>query len=261
MNKTACTINPYAVAGREILHRLRWDLRAESWRSRRGLVALKDSHRDQMALILCNGPSLNSVDFECLKGTFCFGLNKIHLLFDRTGFRPSAIVCMNYRVIEQTADFYNRTDIPLFLNRTGIHLVRGGRGRIFLHATSLSRAFARDCSISIHPGYTVTYAAMQLAYHMGFKRVALVGCDHHFNRQGPAGMLGMAEGRDPDHFDPRYFSDVPWILPDLAESEISYRMALDVYRAAGRELVNATVGGKLEILPRMPLEQFLRESR
>ena len=41
------------------------------------------------------------------------------------------------------------------------------------------------------------------------------------------------------------------------ESEISYRMADRVFRASGRRLVNATDGGRLEILPRMALTDFL----
>ncbi len=60
---------------------------------------------------------------------------------------------------------------------------------------------------------------MQLAFHMGFKEVALVGCDHSFATKGPAYKTVIAGKEDPDHFDPNYFSGgVKWDLPSIAAS-------------------------------------------
>ena len=112
--------------------------------------------------------------------------------------------------------------------------------------------------MGIHQGNTVTYVAMQLAFHMGFQDVALVGCDHSFAVSGPANKTVVAEGMDQSHFDPNYFSNGDkWQLPDLDESESSYRKASQVYSAHGRRLVNATVGGKLDVLERVSLGSFL----
>jgi hypothetical protein len=251
------TVNPYRIGCHEMLSRLRWDLSLESWRSRKKLRALKDSHGGEKAIILCNGPSLNRVDLDLLRSTYCFGLNKIHLLFQRTSFRPSSIVAVNPFVIQQTAGFYNETEIPLFLSSVGVGTVRGAINRIFIHPTALHRRFARDCSISFYEGHTVTYAAIQLAYHMGFSDVALIGCDHYFETRGPGGLVVQGSDKDRNHFDPNYFANVPWQLPDLLASEVSYRMADNIFTASGRRLVNATDGGQLEILPRMTLGSFL----
>lgn len=255
--KRPSSVNPYRVCKGEILRRLCWDLRPESWASRSKLKALRDSRRGEKAVILCNGPSLNRVDFDLLRGTYCFGLNKIHLMFSRTDFRPSCIVSVNPLVIEQTANFFNATDIPLFLDSRALCVVKPNERRVYLPFTTLSRTFARDCGMSIYQGNTVTYVALQLAFHMGFHSVAIVGCDHYFRRSGAANKSVDADASDPDHFDPSYFANVRWQLPDLFESEIAYRMADNVFRASGRWLVNATDGGKLEILPRMPLREFL----
>ena len=253
----AGSINPYRFAVAEFMRRLQWDLNPESRRSRARLHALKDSHVGKKGVILCNGPSLNKVDFRLLEGTYCFGLNKIFLMFQRSDFRPSCIVAVNRLVIEQSAQFYNETAIPLFLDSRATDIIHPATLRVFMPYTMLSRFFARDCSLSIYQGNTVTYVALQLAFHMGFSEVALVGCDHHFETTGPANLTVQAGTRDPNHFDPGYFADVPWQLPDLMESEISYRMADRVFRASGRRLVNATDGGRLEILPRMALTDFL----
>jgi len=75
---------------------------------------------------MCNGPSLNEVDFDMLdeSGVFTFGLNKINLLFNRTSLRPSVIVAVNPFVIEQNSEFYNKTDTPLFLDSISRRWVR-----------------------------------------------------------------------------------------------------------------------------------------
>ncbi len=127
----------------------------------------------------------------------------------------------------------------------------------FLHSISPS-GFARDCSWSIHEGHTVTYVAMQLAFHMGFHEVALVGCDHNFAVKGAANATVVSGDRDDSHFDPNYFAGgMKWQLPDLFESEVAYTRAKNMYAAFDRRIVNATEGGVLTIFERQSLGQFL----
>lgn len=251
------TINPYRTGLALILKRLAWDFHPYAWVSRSRLRALIDSHKSQSAIILCNGPSLNSVDFESLRGIFTFGLNKINLLFDRSPFRPSALVTINKLVTQQNAEFLNTTDLPLFIDFAARRFVNARSTVTFLHSAAIPK-FARDCSVSICQGSTVTFVAMQLAFHMGFQRVALVGCDHTFAVKGPPNATVIAHGPDGSHFDPRYFSDgQAWQLPDLTASEYFYALAAEQYRLAGRTLVNCTNGGRLELLERCSLARFI----
>lgn len=252
----AGTINPYRHAAYELLGRLAWDLRPESWRSRRALAALRDRHAGR-AVILCNGPSLLRSDLSLLGGVYCLGLNKINLLFDRSPFRPSCVVAVNPLVLEQNAAFFNATAIPLFLDAGALGLVRPRPGVVFLHSSD-QRKFARDVSVSVHQGSTVTFVAMQLAFHLGFRELALIGCDHSFGARGPAHKIVEGGAEDRDHFDPRYFAGQRWELPNLADSEAGYAMADEVFRAAGGAIVNCTEGGALELLSRMPLADFVR---
>jgi len=251
------SINPYLTCAYDVFWRLAWDVKPESWRSRARLKHLKDSHRGEKAVIMCNGPSLNRVDFESLSGVYCFGLNKINLMFEKTAFRPSCIVAIDMLVIEQNAAFYNATEIPLILPQDAVDFVKSGPDRIFVHLTGARRRFSGDSSMSINGGHTVTNVALHLAFHLGFDSVAIVGCDHHYNAKGPPGKVFQTDPSDTDHFDPRYWSSVPMKYANLFEMEVSYQQAFNYYRAHGRKLVNATDGGKLEILPRMALEEFL----
>jgi len=251
------TVNPYRHLVNSALERLRWDLNLNSWSSRKKIKAYKDKYKGQKAVILCNGPSLNKVDFDLLKGTFTIGLNKINLLFERTSFRPSIISVINGLVIEQNKDFYNETNIPVFVDYEGKQFVSPRENIIYLHS-SHQQKFARDVSVSVWKGGTVTFVAMQLAYHMGFENVALVGCDHYFNAQGAANQTAISTGKDDSHFDPNYFANgLKWQLPDIATSEYSYSLAKEAYEADNRKIYNATDGGYLEIFERRSLENFI----
>lgn len=250
-------INPYRIAWNLFKKRLRWDLKPESRISRKKLGQWKNRFEGQKAVIICNGPSLVNTDLSLLRDTFTFGLNKINLLFDKTDFRPSCIVSVNKFVIEQNAEFFSQTDIPLFLNHRGRKIIPRRKNTIFLHNMETSY-FSRDCSLSLYQGATVTYVALQLAFHMGFTDVALIGADHSFVNKGRPNSVVTTENEDKNHFDKNYFGKgVEWQLPDLVESERSYLLAREVYLAAGRRVVNATDGGKLEIFERTSLGDFV----
>jgi hypothetical protein len=258
MVKRRPTINPYREATKLLLRRIAWDVRPESWRSRRILRGWKDRFTKQKAVVVCNGPSLLKTDLSLLDGVFSFGLNKINLLFDRSVFRPSCIVAVNPFVIEQNADFFNSTSLPLFLDSVAVTrgLVGARESVVFMHSSS--NGFARDCSVSICQGHTVTYVAMQLAFHMGFREIALVGADHDFAVGGAPNKTVVSGERDESHFDPRYFAGgVKWQLPDLLESDVSYMRAKRTFEAFGGRIVNATEGGKLDVFERMELAEFV----
>lgn len=251
-------INPYYRAVSLLVNRIRWDLNPLSWTSRKRLRGLKNRYDGEKAVILCNGPSLLKSDFSLLNDVYTFGLNKINLLFDSTEFRPSCIVSTNRYVIQQNRDFYNSTGIRLFLESCALkNGVKPKDNIAFFHSANIDR-FARDCSFSLFEGYTVTFVALQLAFHMGFRDVALIGCDHEFSKKGPANMLVNADSNDRDHFHNRYFPEGEmWQLPDLDRSELYYKYAGNVYEAFNRKIVNATAGGKLEVFDRVDLVDFL----
>lgn len=256
------TINPYRTAASLIVDRLKWDLQPKSWVHRSKIKNMRNTRTGTKGLILCNGPSLNRVDFNELnrrsEGLTVFGLNKINLLFDKTDFRPDILVCVNPFVIEQNAKFFQETGIPLFLNSLGRHHVND-RKNVFYIPLAKVRKFAKDISMSVNAGYTVTFVAMQIAFHLGIRDLALVGCDHSFATKGFANKVVVSGEKDESHFDPNYFSrGAKWQLPDLAASEDFYSMAGEVFAGHGGRVVNCTEGGNLEIFERMELPRWLK---
>lgn len=255
--RVPAVINPYRTSAILLKNRLLWDLRWESWCSRRKIKKWHNKHLGEKAVIVCNGPSLLETNFDLLEGVFTFGLNKIDLLFDKSSFRPSCIVAVNQFVIEQNSDFYNATAIPLFLDSIAMQCVSPKSNIAYLHS-SAGLGFAQDCSMSVLQGHTVTFVAMQIAFHMGFKEVALIGCDHSFADRGPANAVAVSGETDANHFDPNYFAGgTKWNLPDLFESEVAYTRAKNMYHAHGRKIINATQGGKLDLFERSSLLEFV----
>lgn len=252
-------LNPYIYAIRLILSRIRWDVSFTAAKNRNLMRALKNSLANEKALLLCNGPSLNKVDFNSIpKNIYTVGLNKINLLFDKTAFRPDCIIATNMQVIEQNREFYNSTNIQLFLDSKAYTqgLIKQRNNIVFFHS-ALMPGFAKDCTCSINPQHTVTNTAFQILFHLGARDVGLAGIDHSFAVQGKANAMIEGVSQDFSHFDPNYFKDVKWQLPDLVESEIGYIRAKAVFSEAGGRVVNCTDGGELEIFPRISLDSFL----
>ena len=228
------------------------------WRreSLRRLAALKDIHRGKRAFIIGNGPSLKNTDLTKLKGEFTFGMNRIYLLFPELGFSTTYLCAVNDLVIEQTAADLAALKLPKFLSwRSRRFFPRDlslEQVPTFLYTTYESPSFARDVRGRVWESATVTNVALQLAFHMGFRQVILIGVDHSYNAAGRPNTTVTSQGDDPNHFSPAYFGKgFRWQLPDLDTSEIGYSFAREAYRAAGREVLDATVGGKLTIFPKV----------
>lgn len=234
------------------------------WRrqSIRRLAALKDSHAGERAFIIGNGPSLKKTDLSKLKDEFSFGLNRIYLMFPELGFQTSCLVSINDLVIEQCAEEMISLEIPRFFAWHSHHHFSQFSSQKdalpnFLYTTFTGPGFATDVRGRVWEGATVTNVALQLAFHMGFQQVILVGVDHNFTTKGPANTTVTSTGDDPNHFSPAYFGKgFRWQLPDLETSEIGYRMARQAYEFAGRKVVDATIGGKLTIFPKADYESL-----
>ena len=220
--------------------------------SARRIAELRDAYRGKRCFIIGNGPSLRNMDLSPLRDEITFGLNRIYLLFPELGFHTTFLVSINRLVLDQKIDEILEAAPTVFVNWWSRKLVPPGRHPILLRVTSLRPRFSRRPERGVWAGGTVTYASMQLAYHMGFEEVILIGVDHSFVDQGLPNRTVESTGPDQSHFDPEYFGEgFRWQLPDLETSEAAYRLARDAFAEDGRRILDATVGGKLDIFPKV----------
>lgn len=231
------------------------------------LEKFKDIHKGERCFIIGNGPSLKKTDLSLLKNEYTIGMNRIYLMFQELGFSTTYYLSINSLVIEQCADDIIELQAPKFLSwrsRGYIKNALNGEEELptepplsFLHTTYTGQKFAKDARGRLWEGATVTYVAMQLAFHMGFQQVILIGVDHSFSTKGKPNTTIVSAGDDPDHFDSKYFgTGFRWQLPDLDTSEIAYHRAKDEFAAANREILDATIGGQLMVYPKVEYQSL-----
>ena len=225
--------------------------------SKRKLAALKDIHRGERAFIIGNGPSLKQTDMSKLRGEYTFGVNRIYLMFPELGFPTSYYLSINSLVIEQCAEDIRSLPMPKFISWRSHRLISPADDLIYLHTTYTGPKFTKDVRGRVWEGATVTNVALQLAFHMGFQQAILIGVDHNYGAQGKPNTTVVSQGDDPDHFHKGYFGKgFRWQLPDLETSELGYRLARQAYENAGRQVLDATIGGKLTIFPKVEYDSL-----
>lgn len=234
------------------------------WRraSMETLTALKDQYKGERCFIIGNGPSLRKTNVSKLKDEYTFGMNRIYLAFEEWGFQTSFLTSVNDLVVEQCVDDFLALNMPRFFSwRSRKHFkpanVQPANLPTFLYTTYDGIKFSKDARYRIWEGATVTNVCLQLAYHMGFETAILIGVDHNFTSKGAANKTVVSDGDDPNHFDPRYFGKgFKWQLPDLDTSEIGYTIARANFEEDGRQILDATIGGKLQIFEKVAYDSL-----
>ncbi len=225
------------------------------------LRQFKDKHKGQDCFIIGNGPSLKNMDLSPLKEYHSFGQNKIFLIFEKVDLNLSYLVAVNKLIIEQSAQEFETIKCPVFVSYTAAKGIVKEKPNIQrLHTLNLW-SFYEDISQPICEGNTVTFVSLQIAYYMGFSRVFLIGVDHSFKQSGQSHETQVYKGEDENHFHPDYFKGQQWQLADVYGSEVSYHLANYFFTKDQRQIFDATVGGKLEVFPKISFEEALKMAR
>lgn len=208
-------------------------------------------------LVVGNGPSLNHTPLSEFAHVPSIGMNKIDLLFPRTTWRPCVIMCTNDMVSKQHWAEWQKLDIPVLLSWKGRWFIpRAVRRHFHYFLTLLARDFSDTPEQGFGAGYTVTYAALQFAYMCGANPVVMFGVDHSFVQKDKPSTYERREGPDVNHFDPNYFAaGTLWGIANLKESEHDYERARIAFEKDGRRVLDATIGGKLTIFPKISLDE------
>lgn len=241
-----------------------WETSAKAAANKERIAQLRNTHSGENCVIVCNGPSLRDINMTELTDHFKITMNRAYLSFSEWGWISDLHVSINGLVIEQFSRELGQLSIPLFTSYNYRRLFRGRKNTLFLRIpNSLGDRFETDLTGPISAGGTVTFAALQIAYYLGFKRAVIIGMDHRFSAKGtPNTTQDRIESADRDHFRPDYFpKGSKWQLPDLYRSELAYALARRAFEADGREVIDATVNGACDVFPKMSLEEALGHRR
>lgn len=192
------------------------------------------------------------MDLGCLRRETVIGLNKIYLGLARFRFYPRYLVAVNDKVISQSIDAFNELKCVKFISARNAAVMGEDALTHHIETSAPRKRFYRDIEEGVHEGWTVTYAALQIAFYMGFRDVYIIGMDHRYEYSGAPNASHRLSGNDPNHFDPGYFGGgQEWNNPDLEKSEASYRVARGEFEKDGRRILDATVGGGCEVFDKV----------
>ena len=228
-------------------------------------LKIKNIYEGERAFIIGNGPSLNKIDLNKLKSEVTIASNSIFLLFNETDFRPTFYTVEDTLVAEDRSKEINKLHgmykiFPIDLKKYLIpdeNTIYINFQRNYKNFPKFSSNFAKR----VYWGGTVTFLNLQLAYYLGSREVYLVGIDHNYKQPSPAdiveGNVITSQTADINHFDPEYFGPgYRWHDPKVDRMEQAYIEAKRFYESHGGKIYNATVGGKLEVFPRIDFNKL-----
>lgn len=256
------TAYPYHIPGRTYGYEIDW-VRDALATAKGRFASFRQERTSDIAILVGNGPSLNRTDLSLLRGQDVFISNYAinHPLLKKLA-RAAAVT--NYLIAEQEPYSFLMEDrmwkfYPFWLR----NILAPDAKTIFLNAQSGELFFSKNVLESVAWHSTVSFFWLQILYSAGYKKVLMIGFDNSYSQNADAkeGDLIKQEKDDPNHFDPNYFKGKSWQAADTVNMEKTYTLSKTAYEEDGRELVNCTAGGKLEVLRRSSLEVELESSK
>jgi len=238
----------------------------------RALRSFKDKYKGQRIFIIGNGPSLNKINFEQLKGEFTFGVNRINLLYDRTDWRPTFFTVNDWEVgPDNAAEISTHTKSHIFIPKRFEGMPHTEGSTIYSSINALQEDdFSWDATKGLVMGGTVLTLPIQLAAYMGFNPIYLIGVDVSYQVKSEVVQSGkvIADNQvkqflestaddDPNHFDPRYFGKgKKWHNPNPDKMKDGFSNMWRNLSKKNISLLNATIGGQLDSIPRVEFDSL-----
>lgn len=239
--------------------------------SKRYMEKLRDIHQGKRCYIIGNGPSLTLEDLNKLKNEFTFASNKIFLLYQKTNWRPTYYCVEDDLVFEQnqskiknikgSVKLFPRYAYDFFGDAEDVHyfnqLVIGSFKNPL--ANPEFPGFSEDAADKVYWGSTIVYTQIQLAAHMGFEEIYLLGVDFSYVLPEKKVSNYYISDGEKNHFIEKYREPgEKWNKPNLDVHTRSFMQALTSLESKGVKIFNSTRGGKLEIFQRQDLDHVLK---
>jgi hypothetical protein len=240
------------------------------YQNRRRLRKLHNAYMGQRCFIIGSGPSLAQTDLCRLEGEITIGSNALFLMFDKMGYHPTFYTVEDNLVAEDRAEQINhiKRTTKIFPRELAYCLLPDSNT---IYINFLYKNFKEFPKFTerfdkvVYWGGTVTYLNIQLAYYIGCREIYLIGIDHNY--EVPSSVDPLAEEEiiinsssiDVNHFHPDYFGPgYRWHNPRVDRMEKAYMAAKNFAVRHNMKIYNATIGGKLEIFPRISYESLFK---
>jgi hypothetical protein len=238
------------------------------------LRGLRGAHTGRRAFILGNAPSVGQMDLSKLKGEVTVAVNSAFRLFPKMGFVPGyscvsdrvrwsemgrdllaassgsqVFYCDDWEVPTPTTLF--RADeleqvllldrllwLPAWLSRLAFLRNRAG---LFTYSSTFARRFSWDLERGVCVGNSVIFLATQVAAYLGCNPIILIGVEMDYSQAA------------------KHFHDQRvWTPPMSYERDAKpwFELFYREMQARGVAWLNATIGGKVDVLPRVAYDSL-----
>lgn len=204
--------------------------------------------------VVGNGKSLNKHDLNLLVNEITYGVNRIHLIYPKTKWRPTHWVLMDrskWTESNQDILFHLKRGYLCYVREDIIRQDFSGYENYIPIKECDHIDIERNPATAWHEGICKfggsVPSAIQLAARRGYNPIYLIGLDHKL------------EPNSHNHFDPGYVSvnahkDFRSIDLTIGTWEAAYKIARRECEARGIEIYNATTGGYCEVFKRVDYE-------
>lgn len=229
------------------------------------LTRYKDIHKGKRVFLIGNGPSLKKTDLDLIKDEYAIAMNRISLIYPETAWRPTYYLYTADNINNKNwGDEWQKSvneavSVPSttsFVWRLFADRVTDNHNIVWVdNVTEWDIAkegtFSTNAAQWISKTGTSMNVAFQLAYFMGFDEIIVLGCDLNWKT-----TTGLQE--DPNHFDPNYSARIPDGERERLRMRKTHEYAYSFFKAAGREVYNATIDTLLDIYPLVDYEAIAR---
>lgn len=224
---------------------------------------------DESCFVIGNGPSLSASDLSVLKerGIPCFAVNRIFKIFSQTAWRPTYYVSTDHVLVRDILDEVSA--LPLGekyvpLQNKYYHGINIKDAHYFFRNDSREKdqpdGFGLDCTEQVNIRGTVTIACIQLAIHMGYRHIYLLGVDHNFDKVITETGEVIIDPSVKNYFCDGYDDDVSnEVQHDLGTTTKSYMDIQRFCKKNGIEVINATRKTKLRAFDQLTFEEALEK--
>lgn len=235
----------------------------------RYMKKIHNSHLGESCFIIGNGPSLSADDLTVLhdNNIDTFAVNRIFKIFPQTKWRPTYYVSTDHVLVRDILDDVNNIEakekfIPLQNKYYNGIVVRGARYffRNDKRENDQPEGFSLDCTDQVNIRGTVTIASIQLAAHMGYRNIYLLGVDHNFDKIITEDGEVIIDPSVKNYFVEGYDNDVAdEVVHDLGNTTKAYLDVQRFYSKNGVHIYNASRQTKLTAFPRVTFEEAIRD--
>lgn len=238
----------------------------------------KNKHEGERVFLVGNGPSLAETDLNLLIDENTIAMNRISLIYPKVGkWRPTYYLFSSTNVMDKTwgDEWLSSVHSAISEPKTSSFIASEFKPYIdpndnFLDVNWFSsmsetrpnkngeispNSFSKDIVERIDKSGTTMNLALQLAYHMGFSEIIIVGADLGWTKDS-----GTTD--DPNHFDKSYRANISNPYKANQQMRNVHKLASSIFKKdkPSVKIYNASAKTVLDTYPIIDFEEYIRNN-